>query len=83
MVARKQEQDKIAALDAGADDDLTKPFGVSELLARIRVALRHAQTSTGTGQKPIGANATCEVMEGVRALLIGSPGVTLIRPHSP
>jgi two-component system KDP operon response regulator KdpE len=40
--ARGQETDKIEALDAGADDYLTKPFGVGELLARIRVALRHA-----------------------------------------
>lgn len=41
LSARGQEQDKIAALDAGADDYLTKPFSVGELLARIRVALRH------------------------------------------
>ena len=40
--ARGQEHDKVSALDLGADDYLTKPFGVSELLARIRVALRHA-----------------------------------------
>jgi two-component system KDP operon response regulator KdpE len=40
--ARGQETDKVAALDAGADDYLTKPFGTRELLARIRVALRHA-----------------------------------------
>jgi two-component system, OmpR family, KDP operon response regulator KdpE len=40
--ARGQEDAKIGALDAGADDYLTKPFGVGELLARIRVALRHA-----------------------------------------
>jgi two-component system KDP operon response regulator KdpE len=40
--ARGRESDKVAALDAGADDYLTKPFGVNELLARIRVALRHA-----------------------------------------
>ena len=39
---RDTEEDKVAALDAGADDYLTKPFGTSELLARIRVALRHA-----------------------------------------
>ena len=39
LSARGQEQDKIAALDAGADDYLTKPFGVGELLARMRVAL--------------------------------------------
>ncbi len=40
--ARGKEEDKIRALDAGADDYLTKPFGVGELLARLRVALRHA-----------------------------------------
>ena len=43
LSARGREEDKVDALDAGADDYLTKPFGVSELLARIRVALRHAQ----------------------------------------
>jgi two-component system KDP operon response regulator KdpE len=42
--ARGREEDKIKALDLGADDYLTKPFGVGELLARIRVALRHAAT---------------------------------------
>ena len=40
LSVREQEDDKIAALDAGADDYLTKPFGMGELLARIRVALR-------------------------------------------
>ena len=42
LSARDQEQDKVQALDAGADDYLTKPFGTGELLARMRVALRHA-----------------------------------------
>jgi two-component system KDP operon response regulator KdpE len=41
LSARAREPDKIAALDAGADDYLTKPFGMGELTARIRVALRH------------------------------------------
>src|SRR6185437_4024872 len=47
LSARGQEKDKVAALDAGADDYLTKPFGVGELLARLRVALRHAARSDG------------------------------------
>jgi len=42
LSVRDQESDKIAALDAGADDYLTKPFGVGELMARIRVVLRRA-----------------------------------------
>ncbi|WP_237716376.1 winged helix-turn-helix domain-containing protein [Alicyclobacillus hesperidum] len=42
LTVRDAEQDKIAALDAGADDYVVKPFGMGELLARIRVALRHA-----------------------------------------
>lgn len=51
--ARGREEDKVEALDAGADDYLTKPFGVNELLARMRVALRHAeQASLGT-QSPV------------------------------
>lgn len=41
LSARSDEQDKIDALDAGADDYLTKPFGIGELLARVRVSLRH------------------------------------------
>lgn len=47
LSAREQEQDKVDALDAGADDYLTKPFSVAELSARIRVALRHANTRAG------------------------------------
>ena len=41
---REREEDKIAALDAGADDYLTKPFGIGELMARIRVAVRRSAT---------------------------------------
>jgi two-component system KDP operon response regulator KdpE len=47
--ARGRERDKISGLDAGADDYLAKPFGVEELLARIRVALRHAERA---GREP-------------------------------
>jgi two-component system KDP operon response regulator KdpE len=46
--ARAREEEKIAALDAGADDYLEKPFGIGELLARIRVALRHRLAAADT-----------------------------------
>lgn len=50
LSVRDSERDKVAALDRGADDYLTKPFGVEELLARVRVALRHsARTQSGQG----------------------------------
>jgi len=51
--AREQEQDKVKALDAGADDYLTKPFNASELLARIRVALRHAARQNTDKNEPV------------------------------
>jgi two-component system KDP operon response regulator KdpE len=54
LSARGQENDKIRALDAGADDYLTKPFGVGELLARMRVALRHAtRVAAGGGDSAL------------------------------
>ncbi len=52
LSARGAEHDKVAALDLGADDYLTKPFGVNELLARVRVALRHA-ARPAAGTEPI------------------------------
>lgn len=51
--ARGREEDKINALDAGADDYLTKPFGIGELLARMRVALRHAHEPAAGPAQPV------------------------------
>ena len=48
--ARSHEQDKVSALDLGADDYLTKPFGTDELLARVRTAIRPTRTATGNSE---------------------------------
>jgi two-component system KDP operon response regulator KdpE len=53
LSARSDEQDKIEALDAGADDYLTKPFGVGELLARVRASLRRASRRGEEGETAI------------------------------
>jgi two-component system, OmpR family, KDP operon response regulator KdpE len=55
LSVRDSEREKVAALDAGADDYLTKPFGVEELLARVRVALRHSTRPLGTESKVVKA----------------------------
>ena len=57
LSAHDAEAEKVAALDAGADDYLTKPFGVDELLARIRVALRHSARPAGAKTSAITAGA--------------------------
>jgi two-component system, OmpR family, KDP operon response regulator KdpE len=55
LSVRDGERDKVAALDKGADDYLTKPFGIEELLARVRVALRHSAQKQGMQSKIIKA----------------------------
>ncbi len=55
LSVRDSERDKVGALDKGADDYLTKPFGIEELLARVRVALRHSAQKQGTQSKVVKA----------------------------
>jgi two-component system KDP operon response regulator KdpE len=67
--ARGQERDKVDALDAGADDYLTKPFGVAELLARLRVALRH-RDQTGGAADPVFVAGDLRIDFGRRQVLV-------------
>jgi two-component system, OmpR family, KDP operon response regulator KdpE len=75
--ARGQERDKVAALDAGADDYLTKPFGVGELLARMRVALRHAARAAGGPAEPVFATGDLRVDLEHRRVAVGGTEVHL------
>ena len=76
LSVRGEERDKVAALDLGADDYLTKPFGIDELLARIRVALRHAAHPT-IGSAPIFQTGGLEVDLERRNVTIGGREVHL------
>lgn len=77
LSARGKEQDKIDALDAGADDYLTKPFGVGELLARMRVALRHAGATGGAPGEPVFVLGELRVDFEKRAVRVGEQEVHL------
>jgi len=75
--AREQELDKIRALDAGADDYLTKPFNAGELLARIRVALRHASRRSAGQQEPVFVLQNLRVDLSQRQVFVGDSEVHL------
>ncbi len=74
LSVRGSENDKIAALDAGADDYLTKPFGVGELLARVRAALRRSQVKAN---EPVFSNRTLAVDLSQRTVTSGGNSVQL------
>lgn len=73
LSARSQESQKVQALDAGADDFLGKPFGVAELHARLRVALRHAAQSTLAGASVLRIGAVAIDLAAKTVTRDGSP----------
>jgi two-component system KDP operon response regulator KdpE len=73
--ARDAETMKVAALDAGADDYVTKPFGVEELLARIRAALRHAVQAAGA--EPVVTTGDLQIDLGARIVRLRGAEVEL------
>lgn len=77
LSAREQEEDKIKALDGGADDYLTKPFGAGELLARIRVALRHLTMKYNDNDEPVFSIENLKVDLAKRQVFIDNKEVHL------
>jgi two-component system KDP operon response regulator KdpE len=77
LTARSQENDKVTALDIGADDYLTKPFGTNELLARLRVALRHSLQSVHGGDEPVFNSGDLRVDLAYRRVFVGEKEVHL------
>ncbi|MBB3193326.1 two-component system response regulator KdpE [Roseateles terrae] len=77
LSARGAEEDKIAALDSGADDYLSKPFGVGELMARVRVALRRSQARASEQQDPVFRFGEVEVDQAARRVRRGGEDVHL------
>jgi two-component system KDP operon response regulator KdpE len=69
LSARSQESDKVAALDIGADDYLTKPFGIGELLARLRVAQRHQVERGGEAEPATIAIGNLQIDRAARRVL--------------
>lgn len=75
ITARDAEAMKVAALDAGADDYVTKPFGVDELLARMRAALRHAVQARGA--EPIVRTGALEINLATRSVRLAGVEIDL------
>jgi two-component system KDP operon response regulator KdpE len=77
LSARGREDDKVNALDAGADDYLTKPFGTGELLARMRVALRHRDAAKGPATPAVQSFGGLEVDTAKRRVRRGATEIHL------
>ncbi len=80
ITARGREEDRIKGLDAGADDYLTKPFGVGELLARMRVALRHAPAPGKEAEETVFESGGLEVDLAGRTVRVRG-GEVHLTPH--
>lgn len=78
--ARGKEQDKVVALDVGADDYITKPFGVGELTARVRVALRHRAAAQQESGEPLFTVGDLRVDLARREVKVGEKPIHLT-PH--
>jgi two-component system KDP operon response regulator KdpE len=77
LSARGREEEKVNALDAGADDYLTKPFSVGELLVRLRVALRHAAQGPGESGEPVFVLDNLRVDLARRQVFVGQEEIHL------
>jgi two-component system KDP operon response regulator KdpE len=77
LSGKRQEADKVAALDAGADDYLTKPYGMDELLARIRVAIRHIDRAQQGRDEPVFVSDTLRVDLARRQVFVAGVEVIL------
>ncbi len=77
LSAREKENDKVAALEAGADDYVTKPFGVGELIARLKVALRHSAEAGTPADDPVFRSGELAVDLARRQVFVGGREVRL------
>ena len=77
LSARGEEKDKVRCLELGADDYLTKPFGIAELMARIKTALRHSGSSRVAPARPTFNAGDLEINFAARRVTMGGKEVTL------
>jgi len=77
LSARGDEKNKVKCLELGADDYLTKPFGIAELMARIKTALRHSDTSGAAPVQPTFSSEDLEINFAMRRVSIGGKEVKL------
>jgi two-component system KDP operon response regulator KdpE len=77
LTARGHEAEKVTVLDAGADDYVTKPFGANELIARIRVALRHSSRGEAGQQEPVFRSGDLRVDQANRRVFVRESEVHL------